>query len=1046
MEVAQQPAVPDAVRGVPQWPTSLQRCVRSRPRALPPRGHGQMTASDLLTCASVPASGHHGLAMELTVAQAAILRELVQQWHALESGGSRLVVVHGPLGMGKTRIVHALYEVIWTAAEQADPSYPLFWPAVLGDPSVPRARRRKQVAPTGPENPLARLSFAWLGRSCYPGDSPKSSGEFGSLIAEQVLQALYMDYGQGEKDLRNALLALLLALVDAAGGLLLGPPGSLAGAVLSWADVGADTRRLALQMANGEGSALNDAEWIGRLPWVKPATTRVTQMTDGLVRLARLGVPVVIAIEDGHLADEGTVSLCRSVMASQDARVLIVATAESEALLGQVSACERLGALLAIEVEARYRPKVMSLAEPTSSELEAMAVKLLPTADDHQLQTLVSASCGRPEQLVVAVEASAAGLIPPTGRDVSSALFQQHWSALPSSIRTYLAAAAMFHGAVWVDQPLDGMLALTRDVQDDGRRHGLERGLILPIDQWRLAFADPSVYKLALASAVYLFPPDQVEICRRDLFESISADKKHSPYWTTLPLPVRATLLRTQVGLYPDPSLDAFDALGPELIDSYDQLAGIDAQADDVLNAIRSAARAVDMIELVRRHGGVVEAHRELGIRARHAYLPALGQELAGVLEEAEQFADSVASRHGQRTPEWVFARWNIANILAAAHSYERASAIASQLLATASVGQLPFAVRGQLRRDEANWIGEAGRPDEAVEKLQALMGEAIATYGVAHHNTIVLRAELAGWHAHAGRGSYAVKAYKEIIVDALRTLGDNDPYLLTLRGNLAYALESAGQTHEAILTYRLLLSDLLRVLGPDNPETLAVRNNLATALGEALLINESIAELERLIEDNLRILGQDDDRTLNARNNLATMLSKNERSSDAIAAYEQVLADCARVLGTDNPRTLTTRSNLAGQVASAGRIDEAIPAFESLVTDCVRVLGRDHPTTLNTRRNLVYWMGESGRTLEAIAASETLLEDCLRALGADNPETFSVRNNLAYRIGESGDISMAVALFEELLTDRSRVLGPDHPDTARTRNNLILWRQRGST
>lgn len=102
--------------------------------------------------------------MDLTTAQMRLVRQLVDRFDRLENG-SRMVVVHGEPGVGKTAVVHAFYEaIVGRAAERARPEA-LVWPDTLRPPDVARSAARKVVMPRIVD-PLGVMPFAWWGRRC----------------------------------------------------------------------------------------------------------------------------------------------------------------------------------------------------------------------------------------------------------------------------------------------------------------------------------------------------------------------------------------------------------------------------------------------------------------------------------------------------------------------------------------------------------------------------------------------------------------------------------------------------------------------------------------------------------------------------------------------------------------------------------------------------------------------------------------------------------------------------------------------------------------
>ena len=96
----------------------------------------------------------------MTAGQASVLDQLRLQWEMLEPGGSRLVVIHGRSGTGKTAIVHEFYR--WLVARD-DTDARSFWPPDIPPVDTPRHVARKAVQPCSPSHPDANAPVRLVG-------------------------------------------------------------------------------------------------------------------------------------------------------------------------------------------------------------------------------------------------------------------------------------------------------------------------------------------------------------------------------------------------------------------------------------------------------------------------------------------------------------------------------------------------------------------------------------------------------------------------------------------------------------------------------------------------------------------------------------------------------------------------------------------------------------------------------------------------------------------------------------------------------------------
>ena len=328
-------------------------------------------------------------------------------------------------------------------------------------------------------------------------------------------------------------------------------------------------------------------------------------------------------------------------------------------------------------------------------------------------------------------------------------------------------------------------------------------------------------------------------------------------------------------------------------------------------------------------------------------------------------------------------------------------------------------------------------RASAAVEVCRVLLGGVEQEFGPDHENSLEARSNLAAALRQGNLVAEAIAQYRLLVKGYGRLRGSDHPDTLTTRHHLALALRDAGRVEEATEALQAVLSDRLRVLGPDHPDTLTTRHHLALALRDAGRVEESAEAYRAVLGDCLRILGPDHAATLAARHNLALTLCGVGRVEESVEAFAALLADHLRILGPDHVGTLAVRNGLAGALLGAGRVEEAVEAFEGVLADRLRVLGPDHAGTLVTRHNHARALRKAGRVEEAVEAFEGVLADFPRVLGPDHPDTLIAHANLAEALEEAGRVEEAVEAYQTVLTDCLRVLGSDHPDTLTTRHSL---------
>lgn len=868
--------------------------------------------------------------MRLTEGQNRVLGQLQARWERLEPGGSRLIVVMGGPGTGKTAIVHAFYQ--WLVAEAAaiHPDLPLFWPAQMGGDHQPKEQVRKLTRPEAPADGTGHLPFAWLGQRC--GNRPISHAEVAAWVPAEMVEALPIHRrpnatGTGDDapaaGLGDEAVMRLLAFVSAGGGELAPTgPGEVAGGPAPWTTWGEGSARLARTVTAEDARWRLNAETVGRFPWT-PIPPRRRTLLDRLGRLAALGVPAVMFLEDAHMAQESALEVCRSAMASPATRLLVLATADTGPLVSQMSGREGFGSLLVANPGSRRRPVALALENPPATEVARIVCEATSTAGHDVQERIIEASGGNLAAAVAVALArqvvAGSGPLPQAGMAARPPTMAERWQEFPLMLRRYLAATAALQGPMWyADQPLDQLSDLSRNAQERAAKLARAEGIVVPVDRWRHGFVDDEWHGFARDRVARVLPLAQLDACRRDLFDSISCDKHDPTLWPGLPVAVQVTILRSHTDLLADPTPEQLVELGDELLDSLDRLAGLQAATDEMAEATRTAARAAVLVGLIRHAGGVVDPSRVAQVQGRHTYLRLAGRHPADAMAAAQEAAARTEAGHGDPNADLVIAGWDVACRHAEGGDLGRAASLGREMLAAAT-DAVALETILSWRSQQAEWAGGAGHTDEAVEALAALVPALERRAGPDHLTTLAARHRLANWLGVAGRAGQAAEQYGGLAADLGRVLGPDHADTLAIRHHLARWLGESGQPSEAADHYQVLVTDLVRVMGPDHRDTLATRHHLAHWLGES------------------------------------------GRAGQAAEHYQALATDLGRVLGPDHPDTLATRHNLAHWLGQRGRADQAVEHYRALLPDVERVLGADHPEAVATQAHLARWQAETG-------------------------------------------------------------------------------------
>ncbi len=913
-----------------------------------------------------------------------IVEQLLQVLAQLQSGdgdSTRLVLLRGPSGVGKSRVVRELYQRLRDA--QPDPGY---WPPLIDSGTRPGAgvdplATRKLLAPPADSFvwPAGALpAFSWWAFNCdrMPhGDAvdviAQASPELRAhLVAVSLAWREAAGWGQKLKGKREQVIergreALAEGGLEAAQQLLGAAVPGL-GLAVRW--IG---RSITAARQRQEETELFDSEvQLGERASAE-RTSAAQTLAELLVRVSHPALPAIVVVEDIHLMGAELGELLNWLAEPRPGYpVLIVGTVWPEGEDNPVYTT------WCADAQRQGRLQTLNMPELSTGELTVLLRRAAPRTVDEDAVRLVNRYRN---PLALQLLLSLRKVQRRIERDGGQLLLTENeLTDLPTTIRNMYAAR-------WAELPASVQQSLMMAVG----------ALPEPV---RAPGVGPFLQEVVAAATATSRLLDRLS--PSDVAQGLQ--QATSPHeWCVISHDLM--LFREQV---------LADIAALNLVEQYDD--------EDV-----TALRCSTLVEL----SNWVDGRRGTGYRLDHNDpVEAAGSRWLWAMTTD---ADLV-------TPAVVTARITTAALHAAAYQYD----FAIRLLASGSwCEELPPDHPDTLRTRSnlASWRGRAGRVEEAVQQFERLLLDQLRVLGPDHPDTLLTRNNLAGWLGEAGRVEAAVQQVEQLLTDQLRVLGPDHPHTLLNRNNLASWLGRAGRVEAAVQQFEQLLTDQLRVLGPDHPDTLATRNNLASSLGEAGRVEAAVQQVERLLPDQLRVLGSDHPDTLATRSNLASWLGRAGRVEAAVQQFELLLPDQLRVLGSHHPDTLTTRNNLASWLGEAGRVQEAVQQVELLLPDQLRVLGSDHPDTLATRNNLASWLGRAGRVQEAVQQFELLLPDQLRVFGPDHPDTLTTRNNLASWLGRAARVQEAVQQFELLLPDQLRVFGPDHPDTLATRSNLAF-------
>ncbi len=794
-------------------------------------------------------------------------------------GGPRLIVLSAPSGEGKTRIVQEFYREL--AASQTAPRY---WPAQLisNDGDWKTDRKMLRVAAFRPDGG-AEMPWLYWSVSC----SRRSDGTLTNALTNDANQfGVHADHLFGRLDAADRGFDGVSAIIGMFSILNVVFPPLVAGVVVIDAAKYAIQNRDFVQRfwewkkrrkEGSDGTRVVDASSHKKVSEADELATYVTKISKRL--------PVIVAVDDAHWADEFTIRFLNTVLTENAARVLIVATTWPEGSPSDAGVDDDVNGSNSGPF-SRWLNGIGDL--PTSPRVDVRAVGPLDQEDLVALARSIYDDIARDDDPALGedvAEALARRLSTPMSvraffdldmvtdqihhgglelRDLNdlpltlSEIMINFWAELPENVRKVLEVAAA-SGEQFATAPVIAAAeqleyAHAKGLLEQGKTpYGVTRGLTGSLE----SFTDVLFYQRAHAERL---SPRKLKI----IYDAI-AEYATSLDVTTVPVALASNVLSTHVALAENDRNRLIDR-GLAAASAW-KLAKLSADTYSFFDSIRYARKSLDWSDPSRDQREVME------IRGNLAKWTARVGQTTQAITMLQSLLDDRTNVLGPNDPDTLATRHNLAAC-----------------------------------------FGQTGHVSQAIEMLRSLLDDRTKELGRDHPDTLATKDSLAAWLGQAGQVTEAIEMNRALLEDRKRVLGPDDADTFATRNHLAYYLAESGQFTEAIEMNRALLEDRKRVLGPDAPNTLVTSHNLAYSLGKAGHLSESIDMFRTLVDDRTRVLGAGYPDTLAARYNLAHSLALAGRDAEAIAMYRVLLEDQdhSRALDPDDPLLAKTRDALA--------------------------------------------------------------------------------------------------------------------------------------
>lgn len=914
-------------------------------------------------------------------------------------------VLIGPPGSGKTRLVQEFFRRL-----PRDGSDGAYWPPHLVDEGDWQ-ECRKDLQPEG-DTRAGTPPWLWWTVECHRqgetfvqslfNDRPALDRQLNAVVRRRVLRVL--SEGLGWVDYALSLLSItLLALSLTSMG------ARLVGSMISWIDLAVlftglgvlvwtpIRRRRVIRDAWRALRGRKQTDWQDNDKYGR--RNDIEHLADTITNASRR-LPVIIIIDDAHVADETLIEFLNELLQRANARVLIIACAWPMTKahdLPFATWLERTGKvndhrLMLIDLAADAPMADSDLMTIIRAELTRQGFNA-DTVDEPTYRMLIGKSEGNPLAAIAQLQTEecasllAAGRLGP--REAESlpsglrSIIEAYWRNLPENVRSVLALASLL-GRDFPDAPV---------VQSvDGQGRGPGRVLLDQADETYRVIRSPTVSLRRFVDKLYLkearndaddpgiIPVEVLKALAEAIERAVGQEVVRSRSSSAQEVILAAHVQFARDGLIADRRGATRSAL---------LLGDHHAQRFAFLNALQSAHHADELDP--RDDDELTLEHRTARVR----WHLAAGQ-ADQALQRAHDVVDFAAGRFAPTSTQTVEARLLYGEVgIAAGRHLEMLEHLRSTLRAARSVVHAPPLILNRLETQVAECLSRSGRFGEAGDILTALARR--------------LREEDAE-PLEVAKASFAALKIR------LRS-GFHPEVVAALRGEIRR-------------------SDAL--LAPDHPQSLRGRLLLVESL-MTYRQSDALAEARRVVRhaEKFRPSGHVDVIRASIRESetLRVMGDRGDFRDHAVRVHE--LAE--QSLGTTNPNTARALGVVvdaliddARQHQSEGGAERWSHAEETclrLLDLCRSAYGFDNADTLMVERRLALIYGGTGRPDEGLALTADLLERTMKIRGDEHPDSLRTRGiQLALHGAAIARDPSVVTKRAELIADCHRIMGDGHP------------------
>lgn len=909
---------------------------------------------------------------------------------------SRLVLIEGHPGVGKTRVVQEFYERL-----QGNQPAPAYWPPLLSDEHDGALHDRGRLRPLAFSCPPgAKPPFAWVPISCRLDEVtglPSRALIDAVGASERMMDRVISPIGRSRRltgQLVRAALVIAGLIATVLG--LLGQGGVaivVVGVITAFTGIAFEAREqlegAAHELRHRRQERTKDDVMVDvAVPLEDVSLDAHARASAFLAALGRRGIPGIVVVDDAQWADPDTVKLVDALLERATA-TLVVATVRPTPFHRQLAERTAMGRV-AHDYHAKTEHHVL---EPLhTDELMEAVLHLAPATSEPVARAIAEHAAGNPLVLGATVDqpvlrrslkGGAYELRAPE-RELANlpsdprGVFEAYWEQLPEDVQQLVALAGI-QGTVVELRCLAASFAAAVGGDHRGPRDQAlhEHGWLVELDDHLDRFADPALHEVGRRQTHSVLSEHELleaTVAMVRVLTDLRQD--HRSQWMGIDEVGRRTVLRVHV---------------------YAARAGL---------VVADASAAASALELAELTDGPSEAATSL----------ALVSTALGWSEEPEMVA-SCRELSARRLVE-----------------LGRFEDALEQLEAVQASGVVTEQGRNfECRRLTGEVLTDLGRATSALEDLGHLEVEVARALGPRAELTLACRLTTARALTAAGQTSLAITALENVVDDTRTSFGEDDERTVQARTELARTLRGVGRAEESVLILETIANRQLETLGADHPSTVSSRGELALSQWRAGRHADALVTHEDLLRLRTRVLGPEHPKTLRTKMAIANTLHSLERFEEALELASSVLDDRIRLLGPGHPDTLRARNDVATKLIDTGNLELALDRLTELQQLQAEYLAEDNVDRLMTALNIVHLHLELSNTELAMAQVLELEARTPALLGAEHRLTSQVVLQKILVEHQLGQLAVALHDVDALIDHQRRHHGASGADTLRS-------------